>query len=49
MINRTKYTDPTFLENINGRRPNTWAQDNIQMALNEIKVEEQGRNVSDSG
>jgi len=49
MTNRTKYTDPPFLENIRGRRPNTRAQDNIQMELNEMNVEEEGLNVSDSG
>jgi len=49
MINRTKYTDPPFLENIKGRRPNTQAQDNIEMELNNIKVEKQGLNVCESG
>jgi hypothetical protein len=49
MINCTKYTDPPFLENIKGRRLNTWAQDNIQMELNEMKVEQQGLSVHDSG
>jgi hypothetical protein len=49
MTNRTKYTDPPFLENIKGRRPNTRAKDNIQMELHEMKVEEQGLKVFDSG
>jgi hypothetical protein len=44
-----KYTDPPFLENIKGRRLNTRAHDNIQMELNEMKVEQQGLNVHDSG